>query len=182
MKRLLGTTVLASTLLFATPAAAELYVSAGAGLLGNDDEFLSAGESVQLAVGWGSGALRWELEAQWLGNEEDIDLELGGVGVSGGVDVDSYTATLGAYFDLPLPFFNPYIGAAAGVGANDVEGDGPLEGLDESDEFLVLHAEAGLDIPLAPLISIGPAVRYTWFDTDYGDEFYTARVVLRVGF
>lgn len=175
----MAATATIALLLSATPAAADgLYVSAGGGLLGNEDEFLSAGESVQLAAGWDAGLIRWELEGQWLGNEESLDSVLG----DAGVEVDAYTLTLGAYFDFPLPLLNPYVGGAVGFGTSDVEGTGVLTALEENDEYLVLHAEAGLDFPLAPLVSIGPAVRYSYFDTDYGDEFYTARVVLRVGF
>lgn len=128
----------------------DLSVSIGTGFSSTDDlgegTFYSAGVGLGLPLGF-----RTDITAIY---QTGYEIEN-----AGDADLDTYSAFVSAYYDLPdaIPFIEPYIGA--GVGASYFDADGDTETLSS------YHISAGLSFDVFDFIALDAGYRYL----DYGD-------------
>jgi opacity protein-like surface antigen len=93
-------------------------------------------------------------------------------GVQSDVDIVRFTGS--AYLDVPLGHgFTPYVGAGLGLASLETKDD-----FRDSDTAFTWHGEAGVQIRMTDELSLVPAYRYQWIDSDLGgfDEALTANV------
>lgn len=152
------------------------------GGLGTGIEF-DPGYALALQLGYRFSFLRAELEAEY--GEAAVDsVSVGGTSIDPDFDFRYARATAGLYADFTLlPLFTPYVGG--GVGAAYIHGDdtevGGIEVELESDAYLTAHGEVGLALDFLPVVSIVPAYRYVWIDTDQGEVDDATAHIFKVG-
>ena len=162
---------------FSAPAAAEgLYGGLFVGAADYDD--VSAVDdtvNVEFETGFtGGGKIGYDFSNVRLETEIAYALAEGesSAGVRSDVDIVRFTGS--AYLDLPLGHgFTPYVGAGLGVASLETNDD-----FQDSDSAFTWHGEAGVAIRMTDELSLVPAYRYQWIDSDLGgfDEALTANV------
>lgn len=152
------------------------------GALGTAVEF-DPGYDLALQLGYRFSFLRAELEAEY--GEAGVDsVRVGPTSLDPDFDFRYVRGTVGLYADFTLlPLFTPYVGG--GVGAAYIHGDSAeVSGVTvelESDTYLTAHGEVGLALDFLPFISIVPAYRYVWIDTEQGEIEDATAHILKLG-
>ena len=157
-----------------TPASAQFYITGNLGYTsptdvdveagGVDGEFkLDGGIAANLAVGYRfTFGLRLEVEGGY--NQVDFDkLKFLGTSVKLGGEIDIYTATANAFYDINTgTMFTPYVGGGLGVAHQDagrVSALGVSIDAGDSTDF-TWFLEGGVGIKVANSFSIVPSYRY----------------------
>ena len=163
-----------------TTAAAQSYVSFGAGVVSLDEtEFQVApgtistdfdgGSIISAAYGYQFSGFRAEIQALRLDNDVDTHALGGGAPLDGPTGEATTTALMGNIF---YDFFNdsgftPYVGAGIGYADVDFSGFGVAaipDVLDDGDTVLAYQLIAGGDYAFSPTTSIFG--QYSYFSTD----------------
>jgi opacity protein-like surface antigen len=158
------------------PASAQVYVTGSVGYTspadldvesgGVDGEFkLDGGIAANVAVGYKFPfGLRLEVEGGY--NQVDLDkLKVLGTSVKLNGDLDIYTATVNAFYDIDTgTMFTPYVGGGIGIAHQELSRiSAPAVGVttssDDSTDFTWL-LEGGVAIKVANSFSIVPSYRF----------------------
>jgi outer membrane autotransporter protein len=171
---LAGAALLGAATLQPGTASAQFYVSGSAGYLQERDADVTAGGTTgtfsfdpgpafDIAAGYKLPfGLRIEGELGYARSSFD-KLTVGGASASVSGDIDIFTATANAFYDINTgTAFTPYLGGGIGVGhqsADNVTVAGIPVGNADSTDFMWM-VEAGVSYALSKNLSIVPAYRY----------------------
>jgi opacity protein-like surface antigen len=167
----LGTVCVVLALGHASPALAQsrlngpyLGLSVGALDLNNGETELS---DIEFDTGYAiGGKAGYQFDHFRLEGELDFQFAEGTSSAGVNADIDIVRFTGGGYVDLPLGNgLVPYVGA--GLGGASLSASG---GFDDDDTAFTWHGEAGLAIGVTNQLSVVPAYRYEWIDTDLGNQ------------
>lgn len=145
------------------------------------------GYLVNGAFGYKWGALRGELELGY-GRSGFDQINVAGTRANVDSDIDLFTATLNAYYDINTgTAFTPYLGAGIGLAHSSFDdatvtvgaATARVEGDSATD--LLLQGEVGVSYALGQNVSIVPAYRFMWIDNGGNGLDDTSAHLFKIG-